>query len=125
MPKDRYGESLEVNDRIVLTKGGTGRIKMSMHKCIITKVNKTSIWSYDYGSTSDGKELRCSVPESRAIKIEQFKYGPDLVTICQKLIDLEGKDWSEENVNKILLKLSHIINIAQVISKAMDKEAKE
>ena len=73
---------------MVLTKGGTGHVKMSMHKCIITRVSKRTIWCYDYGSTSDGRELRCSTPETRAIKIESFEYGPDLIGLIHKLITL-------------------------------------
>jgi len=68
MPKDRYGESLEINDRIVLTKGGTGRVKMSMHKCIITRVSKTSIWGYDYGATSDGRSYVAVYPRIGLLK---------------------------------------------------------
>ena len=122
MPKDRYGESLEVNERVALTRGGTGRVKMSMHKCIITRVGKQTIWCYDYGPTSDGRELRCSTPETRAIKIEHFGYGPDLVSIMSELIALGELSWADDEVDKRHMELTGLLVKGQMLLEEINKE---
>ena len=111
---------------MVLTRGGTGHVKMSMHKCIITRVSKHTIWCYDYGPTSDGEELRCSTPKTRAIKIEDFGYGPDLVSLVAEFITIGELSWAEEDIAARHKELSELmikcIRLLEEINKEEEKE---
>ena len=113
---------MEVNDRIVLSRGGPGYKRMTMHKCIITRASKHTIWCYDYGYTSDGKELCCSVPNTRAIKIEDFGFGPDLVEVCAALVALDLKDWSGKHYEERLKELYIVMSSAHALLEEINKE---